>query len=140
MFQRNGLKGAMIESSMANILMAIAGVVPVQEVPAAPFEDEVDTKKDVNKTLELLRMHVSAQVSDDEEMDADDQAMQIKERTPGASALEVKKILRRERNRMHAKKARLRKKKLIEEMEEVSMKIVVTIFNSMDNQSASVPH
>jgi hypothetical protein len=113
---------------MAGILMSIAGVVPIQEVSATPCDDDLDVRNDVNKTLEKLKMHVSAQVSDDEDLDAD-QAVRIKEKSPTATAAELKKIIRRERNRMHAKKARLRKKKMIEEMESVSERRIYILYS-----------
>ena len=83
-----------------------------------PFKVD-DDEDDIAISIEKLKMQVSALLGDEDckdIMDADPLLMKDKS-TCSTSELEM---IRRERNRMHAKKTRLRKKKMIHEMETVS--------------------
>ena len=83
-----------------------------------PFKVD-DDEDDIAISIEKLKMQVSALLGDEDckdIMDADPLLMKDKS-TCSTSELEM---IRRERNRMHAKKTRLRKKKMIQEMETVS--------------------
>ena len=61
-------------------------------------------------------MQVSALLGDNDYLDVDHELLMKDKST--CSTLELE-MIRRERNRMHAKKTRLRKKKMIQEMEAV---------------------
>ena len=64
-------------------------------------------------------IQVAALLGDDEQrLEIDHELLTKDKSTCSSSELEM---IRRERNRMHAKKTRLRKKKMIQEMEAVSM-------------------
>lgn len=76
-----------------------------------------------NKTIQSLRSHIASILSDDEELEGSHALLNIDKTQCTSSELE---IIRRERNRMHAKKTRLRKKKMLQEMEAVSM-IFITL-------------
>ena len=83
-----------------------------------PFKVD-DDEDDIAISIEKLKMQVSALLGDEDckdILDADPLLMKDKS-TCSTSELEM---IRRERNRMHAKKTRLRKKKMIQEMETVS--------------------
>jgi hypothetical protein len=83
-----------------------------------PFKVD-DDEDDISLSIEKLKMQVSALLGDDDCKDiADTDPILSKDKaTCSTSELEM---IRRERNRMHAKKTRLRKKKMIQEMETVS--------------------
>ena len=79
-----------------------------------------DDEDDISLSIEKLKMQVSALLGDEDCKDiADTDPLLSKDKsTCSTSELEM---IRRERNRMHAKKTRLRKKKMIHEMETVRM-------------------
>lgn len=85
-----------------------------------PFKVD-DDEDDISLSIEKLKMQVSALLGDEDCKDAlDTDPILAKDKsTCSSSELEM---IRRERNRMHAKKTRLRKKKMIQEMETVSLK------------------
>jgi len=66
--------------------------------------------------LASLKVQVSALLGDNDYLDVDHELLMKDKST--CSTLELE-MIRRERNRMHAKKTRLRKKKMIQEMEAV---------------------
>ena len=71
----------------------------------------------MSPTMESLKLQVSASMGDDDRLDVDHELLTKDKSTCSSTELE---LIRRERNRMHAKKTRLRKKKMIHEMEAVS--------------------
>ena len=73
---------------------------------------------DADALVERLRFQISATLSDDEDFELNPELL-LKDKT-ACSTAELETI-RRERNRMHAKKTRLRKKKMLNEMETVSI-------------------
>ena len=79
-------------------------------------EDYEDTKNFAAETIERLKTEISATLSDDEELDMDQDLLTKDKSSCTTKELEM---IRRERNRMHAKKTRLRKKKMLSEMEAV---------------------
>ena len=83
-----------------------------------PFKVD-DDEDDIAISIEKLKMQVSALLGDEDCKDIlDTDPLLLKDKsTCSTSELEM---IRRERNRMHAKKTRLRKKKMIQEMETVS--------------------
>lgn len=108
-----------MDTSIAGILMSLAGVAS----PNAPFEDPMESESSVSKSaheyantaIEKLRMNISL-VTEEEDLDVDHDLLQKDKSTCSVPELES---IRRERNRMHAKKTRMRKKKVLEEMEAV---------------------
>lgn len=67
-------------------------------------------------TIERIKSQISATLSDDEELELNSDI--LGKDKAGCSTAELE-MIRRERNRMHAKKTRLRKKKMLGEMETV---------------------
>lgn len=132
--QKKRLNSTASESSIASILMSLAGFgLPNIEgvdnsakadcgdknyLSMLPFKVD-DDEDDIAISIEKLKMQVSALLGDEDckdILDADPLLLKDKS-TCSTSELEM---IRRERNRMHAKKTRLRKKKMIQEMETVS--------------------
>ena len=71
-----------------------------------------------HELCERIKMQVSRELSDDEELDIDlDSALMRKDKSD-CTPSDLDRI-RRERNRMHAKKTRLRKKKMLLELEQL---------------------
>ena len=68
-------------------------------------------------TIERLKSQISATLSDEEELELNPELFSKDKALCSTAELE---LIRRERNRMHAKKTRLRKKKMLAEMETVS--------------------
>lgn len=89
-----------------------------------PFKVD-DDEDDISLSIEKLKMQVSALLGDDDckDMTDTDPILSKDKATCSTSELEM---IRRERNRMHAKKTRLRKKKMIQEMETVSALFTLT--------------
>lgn len=83
--------------------------------------DAKDAKKSASLTMDALRAQVTALLNEDGDLELDQSILsQFKDKS-NCSTMELDKI-RRERNRMHAKKTRLRKKKMLNEMETVILK------------------
>jgi hypothetical protein len=108
---------------VASILMSLSTTTPqVQSTGCFPSSDANSGADNVSQnfaaeTIERLKTQISATLSDDEELEMN-QDILLKDKTScSTSELEM---IRRERNRMHAKKTRLRKKKMLTEMEAVS--------------------
>jgi hypothetical protein len=71
-----------------------------------------------HELCERIKIQVSRELSDDEELDIDlDTALMRKDKSD-CTPSDLDRI-RRERNRMHAKKTRLRKKKMLQELEQL---------------------
>lgn len=83
-----------------------------------PFKVD-DDEDDISLSIEKLKMQVSALLGDDDCKDITDTDPILSKDKAACSSSELE-MIRRERNRMHAKKTRLRKKKMIQEMETVS--------------------
>jgi uncharacterized membrane protein YgaE (UPF0421/DUF939 family) len=67
--------------------------------------------------IERIRTQISATLSDDEELEL---SSEFHTKDKSQCSTQELETIRRERNRMHAKKTRLRKKKMLTEMEAVS--------------------
>ena len=78
--------------------------------------DDESSKNFASDTIERLKSQISATLSDDEELEMNQDILMRDKSTCSTFELEM---IRRERNRMHAKKTRLRKKKMLSEMEAV---------------------
>lgn len=85
--------------------------------------------EDASVTMDRVRAQVSALLSDDEELEMDKTLLQVDRSSCTTSQLEM---IRRERNRMHAKKTRLRKKRMLAEMETVISSISL-FFNAKNS-------
>ena len=79
-----------------------------------------DDEDDISLSIEKLKMQVSALLGDEDCKDIMDTDPLLSKDKSTCSTSELE-MIRRERNRMHAKKTRLRKKKMIHEMETVRM-------------------
>lgn len=89
-----------------------------------PFKVD-DDEDDISLSIEKLKMQVSALLGDDDCKDITDTDPILSKDKATCSTSELE-MIRRERNRMHAKKTRLRKKKMIQEMETVSALFTLT--------------
>lgn len=100
--------------SVASILMSMAG----GNAPNAEHSEYADScsGNQSSTTMEKLKLEASAAVCDDEELAVINELLQ-KDRS--ACTQHELETIRRERNRLHAKKTRLRKKKILAEMEYV---------------------
>jgi hypothetical protein len=116
----------MAETTVGSILMSLAGELPLNEAAVASISNPrgcspsssvvmFETSGDVGLALEKLKTLVSSELSDDEEMLEVDRELLSRDKATCTSS-DLDKI-RRERNRMHAKKTRLRKKKIMRELE-----------------------
>jgi hypothetical protein len=85
-------------------------------------------KMHASLTLENLRNQVSAYLTTEQELDL--KQLQNKDKAM-CSTTELESI-RRERNRMHAKKTRLRKKKMLSEMETVLLLLLLLLILLID--------
>jgi hypothetical protein len=128
--QKRGLENfEPAESSVASILMSLSSTPLAQSNSCFPFSDACFPFSDANpgadnasqnfaaETIERLKTQISATLSDDEELEMNPDILLKDKTTCSTNELEM---IRRERNRMHAKKTRLRKKKMLAEMEAVS--------------------
>ena len=79
-----------------------------------------DDEDDISLSIEKLKMQVSALLGDEDCKDMMDTDPLLAKDKAACSSTELE-MIRRERNRMHAKKTRLRKKKMIQEMETVRL-------------------
>mmetsp|Transcript_780 Transcript_780/g.1707 ORF Transcript_780/g.1707 Transcript_780/m.1707 type:complete len:415 (+) Transcript_780:132-1376(+) len=116
------------ESSVASILMSLSSTPLAQSNSCFPFSEACFPFSDANpgadnasqnfaaETIERLKTQISATLSDDEELEMNPDILLKDKTTCSTNELEM---IRRERNRMHAKKTRLRKKKMLTEMEAI---------------------
>ena len=123
---------------MASILISLAGAEPPSkdESQSNKFDDNGSDprclnyyssttlmllnkleKEGVQPYMEDLKAEVDALLSGNDEVDVDFDLLTKDKSTCSNTELEM---IRRERNRMHAKKTRMRKKKMIQYMETVS--------------------
>ena len=120
------------EKSVADILMALSGT------GASSNPDDIDTfsakindgsissaREETMKILGKIRSQVSSLLVEESDIDKEASPKLPKDRSL-CSAFDLEK-LRRERNRMHAKKTRLRKKKMLAEMERIASAIETDI-------------
>ena len=145
LLQKKRLHSSKSESTVADILMTLAGfessiisgsadnnangdspssfsaVLGLQraedsaEYITAMLIDKLKNDDGLSPTMENLKTQVTTLMGDDERLD-DYELLTKDKSTCSSTELEM---IRRERNRMHAKKTRLRKKKMIQEMEAV---------------------
>lgn len=97
------------DSSVANILVSMGTSIGNGRDIASQAREQA------NMTLDKLRHDVSALLTGEEDDCDVDQNLLRKDKSSCSSA-EID-MIRRERNRMHAKKTRMRKKKMLQEME-----------------------
>ena len=95
-------------------------IVDNEETDQLSFAFKIDDDDDdITLSIEKLKMQVSALLGDEDCKDIMDTDPLLSKDKSTCSTSELE-MIRRERNRMHAKKTRLRKKKMIQEMETVS--------------------
>jgi hypothetical protein len=105
----------------------LPSVVPGQS------EASAEAKTFAAQAMERIRQQISATLSDEEELEIGSD-FQLRDKTQCTT--QQLETIRRERNRMHAKKTRLRKKKMLTEMETVSVfvlwlvNVVLPVFSS----------
>jgi hypothetical protein len=123
------LKNKDADTSVATILMSLAGVNSLDALNKEDEEDPLKLEESppslnvsqyariyTDKTIEKLRQEVSNILADNEDFDIDQELLHRDKSSCTSNELD---LIRRERNRMHAKRTRLRKKKMLQEMETV---------------------
>ena len=124
----------LVESNVAEILLVLAGKSPLNmtnknnnsssnsildhfnDDDTLIINDPLSVASSSHELCERIKMHVSKELSDDEDLDLDfDHALMTKDRS-SCTPSDLDRI-RRERNRKHAKKTRMRKKKMLQELE-----------------------
>ena len=120
-YQKKQLQESKVESSIANILISLSGEDSNSDSLSLErhFSDSsnVAIGETAEFTLEKIREQVAALLTDHQELIVDSSLLRKEKSLYSQSELEK---MRRERNRIHAKKTRLRKKKMIQEMETVN--------------------
>jgi len=122
------------EKSVADILMALSG--GASSTDSNPddidkFAEKINNgsissaREETMKILGRIRSQVSSLLVEESDVDKESSPKLPKDRSL-CSASDLEK-LRRERNRMHAKKTRLRKKKMLVEMERIALAIETDI-------------
>jgi uncharacterized protein YggL (DUF469 family) len=114
------------EVSVASILISLTGQDSANFdkesndllFASSPRKNTSHPRDEMNKTIEKIHSHVAAMLIDNDEFDVNHALLRCDRST--CTTVELEKI-RRERNRMHAKKTRLRKKKMLQEMEAIVM-------------------
>lgn len=110
------------DTSVASILMSLGSgesadsCVDTSNVPAQPAGAR--SKALIAATIQKLHSQVAAELSDEEDTEQDVDVEAQRKSKVGYSPGDLEKI-RRERNRVHARKTRQRKKKLLFEMEAI---------------------
>lgn len=124
--QKKALENYEPEESVASILMSLSGSPKSRDkasamgssAQTASSSGDDSSKRFAADAIERIKSEISATLSDDEELEMNsDLLLKDKSACSGADL----EMIRRERNRMHAKKTRLRKKKMLSEMESVSL-------------------
>ena len=130
------LKNYASEESVASILISLTGRSLSSSMETIAADSDITTnassknysycnddfipysaREETSKTMEAIRNNVAAMLSDDEELEIPQAFLNGTDKAAcSASDMEM---IRRERNRMHAKKTRLRKKKMLQEMENI---------------------
>ena len=120
------------EKSVADILMALSGTGASSNPDDIDnFSDKINdasissAREETMKILGKIRSQVSSLLVEESDIDKEASPKLPKDRSL-CSASDLEK-LRRERNRMHAKKTRLRKKKMLAEMERIASAIETDI-------------
>jgi nanoRNase/pAp phosphatase (c-di-AMP/oligoRNAs hydrolase) len=117
------IKNCVNDTSAASMLMALSGQ-PIKEdigsiTAMRTFERvEASALQEANMMMERIRMEISSVLTDEEDFEAD-QTATMKEKSSNCTTNELISM-RRERNKLHAKRTRLRKKKMQQQMETVS--------------------
>lgn len=134
--QKLRLKNMLVESNVAEILVTLHSTplassranggafikteagkhLPSSHVGDMDLGDHLFGSASSHELCERIKMQVSRELSDDDELDME-RDMLRRDRS-GCSPSDLDR-LRRERNRMHAKKTRLRKKKMLSELEQL---------------------
>lgn len=109
------------DTSVATILISLAGANPPENDSSHQSFDASQISSHyarlyTDKTMEKLRGEMSSILADDEELDVD---VELLARDRSSCTSRELELIRRERNRMHAKRTRMRKKKMLQEMESV---------------------
>eukprot|EP00596_Hydrurales_sp_CCMP1899_P008425 CAMPEP_0119033378 /NCGR_PEP_ID=MMETSP1177-20130426/425_1 /TAXON_ID=2985 /ORGANISM="Ochromonas sp, Strain CCMP1899" /LENGTH=625 /DNA_ID=CAMNT_0006990089 /DNA_START=113 /DNA_END=1990 /DNA_ORIENTATION=+ len=139
--QRKLLQSSNPESSVASILMSLAGL----EGPKPEGVDSnsnttvfrIEGDDDISKSIEKLKMQVSMLLGDDDKEAIDLDPLLMKDKsTCSTSELEM---IRRERNRVHAKKTRLKKKKMVQEMETIIVSLEKEVTDLQGNLMSALP-
>jgi hypothetical protein len=115
--------------------MSLAGVNSSEVMPVSDADMSQGTSHYAriyaDKTMERIRQEVSNILAEEDDMDIDTELLNRDKTSCTSDELD---LIRRERNRMHAKRTRLRKKKMLQEMEAVSQAIQ---FNHVCNVGVS---
>ena len=96
----------------------IAGIKLEKNVDTAS-SFKVESDDDTSESVEKLKKKISSLLNNEDYKNVMDLAMNITKDKSSCSTSEFEGV-RREKNRMHAKQTRLKKKKMTEEMEVVS--------------------
>lgn len=122
--QKKRLNSSASESIVATILMSLSGIEkPAIVESAACLDDSGDSfsmpsyKVDGRESFEKKETEISS--FDKDNKDTTELDVLLSKDKSNCSSLELD-VRRREKNRVHAKKTRLRKKKMTQEMEGVS--------------------
>ena len=118
-----------VDTSIASILMSLGaiGAVAALDGKAAPaVAHAASSSRDfIAVTLEKLRLQISSEIRDDDDdvyvIDGDvEGSLELHKKSKTGSNAPLKlEMIRRERNRLHARNTRQRKKKMMFEMEAV---------------------
>lgn len=114
-----------VDTCVASILMSLGemGAAAALDAKVPPTVDAASSSREyIAVTLEKLRLQISSETRDDEDdVDGDvEGSLELlkKSKTGSNTPLELE-MIRRERNRLHARNTRQRKKKMMFEMEAV---------------------
>lgn len=89
-----------------------------------PLGSSAAAKSFAAEAIERIRAQIAATLSDEEELEIGSE-FQLRDKTQCTT--QQLETIRRERNRMHAKKTRLRKKKMLTEMEAVRVCVLLLL-------------
>jgi len=113
--EKSSLSKQLVDNTVAGILITLSSVndKSIDKDNGAHLNDIMS---DGMRSYEDIRARISHSLSDSEDVDS---CSDLLNKEKSSCTSEELDIIRRERNRMHAKKTRLRKKKMIQEMESI---------------------
>lgn len=134
--ERAVLSAQVVDTTVADILMTLSSQEKSSSADKIGINDDDDDEKHSNssktrsntqmKSLDQICAHVMKELVDDNDIQAD---LELLNKDKTACTSEELESIRRERNRLHAKKTRLRKKLMLQEMESNLLKLEDEVLN-----------
>lgn len=114
------LSRQVLDSTVAGILISLSSQISPSDSISADTSILEKNSSSATATFDQIKSLIAQEISDTEEIDEEIENLKMDKTQYSTEELET---IRRERNRIHAKKTRLRKKKMMKEIEETVIRL-----------------